>query len=66
MIMTVEIERLRVEVARLRAALIDQAEMWEMLCKVSQELPSETFAVPFVNLHRPAERARAAAQAFDD
>jgi hypothetical protein len=50
------------EIERLRAALIDQAKLWE-LCQVSRELPQEMFVVPFTDLHRPAERAREAADA---
>jgi hypothetical protein len=51
------------EIERLRAALIDQAKLWELAGPVFQEAGRDTFGVSFLDLHRPAEKAREAAKA---
>ena len=48
---------------RLRAALIEQAELWEMARPQMNFADAKTFSVPFMGLHEPDKKAREAADA---
>ena len=48
---------------RMKAALLEQAQLWDMARPTLDTVDANTFAVPFIGLHQPAETARKAAEA---
>ena len=59
---TETIDKLTDELERLRAALLEQAELWDLATPTLDAADALAQRVPFIALHEPEEKAREAAR----
>ena len=50
------------EVEKLRAALLEQAELWDLAKPILDAVDARSGMVPFMSIHEPAKKAREAAR----